>query len=959
MPARSVEVLLEAKIDGYISGMGKAAEATERVADAADDAGKAIDKGVGGSKAKKGLTDFVDLSKQAGVEVGKTGKAVDAQGTAMTGLAKSTQKNREEWSKIGGVVTAVGAAWTGLNVAVAKTGIEYNTLQQTSRAALKSILGDAEAVNAQMDELNEFATTSPFSKATFITAQQQMLAFGIEAEKVVPYLDAINDATAAAGGNNGTIAELSFIMAQISAAGKITAQDLMQFGQRGVNAAELIGSQMGKTAAQIRDDITSGALDADDALDALAAGMKERFDGASANVKETMGGAMDRVTAAWRDLSATIMEPWVSAEGGGILVDLANKAADFLRAIGDLPEPVKQVGGVISGLGGAATLAAGGFLLAAPRIVETGKAVRTLAAQLKAAALAGKLSSIASVATPVGLALVALGTIVGSVMNDHIKAKNAAEEYASALALGGEEGEKAARDHAVEALAIQGVAEAMEDLGLAASTATDAALGDAGARQQIVDAYDAEIEKMMELNAARLELGDTSMQDDLDRMVTARFDVVEAIDAEAEALGRGAEMQAAKAALAEEDAEATEQVTDATHGYTAAMEEANTKTVEFLDGTRELPEALADFITMVAESRSSFVDLAGAYDEVSDAAEQAAKDAAQAEADRTEDSKDSWEDFYEGFSFSVDQYIAKLQEQVAAQENWESNMTLLAGRVSGEFLGYLASLGPESADYIQMLVDSSGEQLEEIQDLWYRSGGASSNDWAAGFEANATVFSAVGAVAGDEAMQAAAEQVESGEATLAQIIEKYDLAFDLDADGNPALAEANRVANQIRQMKIALTVDAQFGGSGISPAMARYAAANPGDHKATGGRIFGIGTTTSDSNLIWGSVDEYMIRADAARRIGYDRLDYMNRTGELPGYATGGRIGANPTTTGALSIPAAATSGAFSTAGNGYVNNVTTTYVNNLEGREAMSYLITQTRDADLNRYATMGVHDG
>src|SRR5690606_5575726 len=121
--------------------------------------------------------------------------------------------------------------------------------------------------------------------------------------KVVGYLDAITDAVAAAGGNSQTLSEISFIMAQIAAAGKITGQDLIQFGQRGINAAELIGKAMGKTGAEIREMITAGALDAGEALDALAAGMAASFDGAALNVKDTWLGAIDRVKGASRDLS--------------------------------------------------------------------------------------------------------------------------------------------------------------------------------------------------------------------------------------------------------------------------------------------------------------------------------------------------------------------------------------------------------------------------------------------------------------------------------------------------------------------------------------------------------------------------------------------------------------------------------------------------------------------------------
>lgn len=50
---------------------------------------------------------------------------------------------------------------------------------------------------------------------------------------------------------------------------------------------------------------------------------------------------------------------------------------------------------------------------------------------------------------------------------------------------------------------------------------------------------------------------------------------------------------------------------------------------------------------------------------------------------------------------------------------------------------------------------------------------------------------------------------------------------------------------------------------------------------ATGGYVDGIGTATSDSNLYALSKGEYVIKAAAARKIGYENLDAMNETGEI------------------------------------------------------------------------------
>ena len=305
-------------------------------------------------------------------------RAKDAAGELNAKVKESATSQRAEWATVGAGLTAVGVAVTGVGAAALKTGIQYNTLQQTSRAALTSLLGSAQAANAQMDKLDDFARNSPFSKSTFITAQQQMLAFGVEAQKVVPYLDAVQNAVAAAGGSNADIEGIVATMSKIQSSSKITAQDLNEFGNRGVNAAELIGSQMGKTGAQIRADITAGSLGAEEALDALAAGMSSNFEGAAANVKDTFEGSMDRVKAAWRDFSAELATPLVDPNGGGALVDLLNWAADAMRAFESLPEPVKNATSTLVGLAGGASLVLGTAFLVIPKIMEFKEALAKL-----------------------------------------------------------------------------------------------------------------------------------------------------------------------------------------------------------------------------------------------------------------------------------------------------------------------------------------------------------------------------------------------------------------------------------------------------------------------------------------------------------------------------------------------------------------------------------------------------
>jgi tape measure domain-containing protein len=273
-----------------------------------------------------------DLSS-SGQAFGMLRNVAQGAGDAIAGSLKA--------ASVGFVGLLGGAA--ALGVSVFKTGLDFNQLGQTSRAALTSILGSAQAANAQMDKLDQFAKSSPFSKSVFITAQQQLLGFGLAADKVLPTLQAIQDAVAAMGGSNEQVSQITYALAQVQGQGKLTGETLNQLGQYGINAAEIIGASMGKTSGEIREMASKpGGIPAAEVWDPLVNGLESRFAGAAANVKQTMSGAVDRIKAASRDIGATLAEPFISQQGGGLAVKWANQVADLLRALQGNATPFTQ-----------------------------------------------------------------------------------------------------------------------------------------------------------------------------------------------------------------------------------------------------------------------------------------------------------------------------------------------------------------------------------------------------------------------------------------------------------------------------------------------------------------------------------------------------------------------------------------------------------------------------------------
>lgn len=293
---RTLSVRLDLMIGDYKAKAGQAAQATTQIGDA-------------GEKS----------SSRLGSAMGTAGKAIGALTAA---------------AAVGGVALLTNAL---------KTGVAYNQLEQTARISYKTILGSTEAAAEMMEKVAAFAKTSPFPRQAFISGTQQLLSFGMEAEKIIPTLSAIQDAVAAAGGGAQDIDEIVQILAKITSTGKITAVSLNQLGLRGVDAAKLIGEGMGKSGNEIREAITDGALDAGEAVDVLVAQMSKSFDGAAAGVKDTWVGSVDRIKGAWRDISSIIAEPFVHKAGGGLALDWANSLADALRAAEGKTGPLVDV----------------------------------------------------------------------------------------------------------------------------------------------------------------------------------------------------------------------------------------------------------------------------------------------------------------------------------------------------------------------------------------------------------------------------------------------------------------------------------------------------------------------------------------------------------------------------------------------------------------------------------------
>ena len=169
--------------------------------------------------------------------------------------------------------------------AVSKLGMQA----QTTATSFEVLLGSQQESAAMLDEINEYAKVSPYDRLGAQDAAKTMLGFGVAAEDVIGDLKMLGDV---AGGDNNRLRQLALVFGQISSAGKLQGQDLLQLINAGYNPLLDIAALTGKSMAEVRDEMTKGNVSIDMVRAAFVRATSEggRYYGMIDKISETASG---------------------------------------------------------------------------------------------------------------------------------------------------------------------------------------------------------------------------------------------------------------------------------------------------------------------------------------------------------------------------------------------------------------------------------------------------------------------------------------------------------------------------------------------------------------------------------------------------------------------------------------------------------------------------------------------
>lgn len=218
---------------------------------------------------------FNDLTSAVNGLIGKMedlGKKTEesAEKTRKT-IKKAVEESKEEFDGLNALIEK-GAEYAGGYLAfdflngqlerVKAVRSEFQSIQYS----LQILLGSEEKAEAMFEDIKKFAVDTPMDMKGIASAAQLMMGFGIDSKEVMKDLRALGDV---AMGDSNRFHSLSLAFAQMSAAGKLMGQDLLQMINAGFNPLQQMAKTTGKTIGELKEEMSAGKITAEMAKQAF------------------------------------------------------------------------------------------------------------------------------------------------------------------------------------------------------------------------------------------------------------------------------------------------------------------------------------------------------------------------------------------------------------------------------------------------------------------------------------------------------------------------------------------------------------------------------------------------------------------------------------------------------------------------------------------------------------------
>lgn len=266
-------------------------------------------------------------------------RAADRAGGALLGIGEKASQGGNlitQALKGAGALVASTFAVSGARDFISNMISVRQSIEQ-SEAALTSFLGSKEKADQMMDSFKQMAATTPIDLETLSSSTQTMLGFGVSAETAGKMMRVLGDIS---GGNTQKFQSLSLAFSQMSSAGRLMGQDLLQMINAGFNPLEEMSRQTGKSIAELKEEMSKGAISSQQVTEAFISATEEggRFHGMLKAQSQGLAGSFAKLKGAMNGMYNEL-----GKESEGAIKGAVDLAASLARNYQDVAEALAYV----------------------------------------------------------------------------------------------------------------------------------------------------------------------------------------------------------------------------------------------------------------------------------------------------------------------------------------------------------------------------------------------------------------------------------------------------------------------------------------------------------------------------------------------------------------------------------------------------------------------------------------
>lgn len=190
------------------------------------------------------------------------------------------------------IANVIGSAVSGIKeIAVDSFKAAANFEQM--RVAFGTLTGSQSVGDDLIRQIKEFASITPFGTAALADLSKQLLAYGFNADEIIPTIDMLGNV--ASGVGKDKMPSLILAFGQIRAAGKLAGQDLLQLINAGFNPLQIISEKTGESMTSLKDKMSKGLITFDMVKGAFKSATSEggKFFNLLQRQSETTAGKID------------------------------------------------------------------------------------------------------------------------------------------------------------------------------------------------------------------------------------------------------------------------------------------------------------------------------------------------------------------------------------------------------------------------------------------------------------------------------------------------------------------------------------------------------------------------------------------------------------------------------------------------------------------------------------------